>query len=153
MGERHEPGLRLEWRPRSKGRSGSDCSVCQSKQQSAWGGRAGVSMNAVCIPVHTLFLSSRGLTIPVFAQKHLLFPTFPMWPYSRKFCTSESKHCRRPLSFSHFSKEALYCLGRFHLTSQLSYKDKIICLSSSCWGYAVEVNNFQKEIIDFFWPG
>lgn len=35
------------------------------------GGRGRVSVNATCVPVHTLFLSSRELTIPVFAQKHL----------------------------------------------------------------------------------
>ena len=46
-------------------------SVPEEAAVRAWGGRGRVSVNAMCVPVHTLFLSSRGLTIPVFAQKHL----------------------------------------------------------------------------------
>ena len=46
-------------------------SVPEEAAVRAWGGRGRVSVTAMCVPVHTLFLSSRGLTIPVFAQKHL----------------------------------------------------------------------------------
>lgn len=89
-------------------------------------GRKGRSFNECRVHscTHSLFILQRTHN-PSLCSEASFIPRLSLCdPIPESSCTSESKHCRRPLSFSHFSKEALYCLGRFHLTSQLSYKDK-----------------------------